>query len=303
MERIYFGINEEGARIAHDMMSFRDYREGSKTIEYQSMVDFAYEIAEKIIEKKPDEKERVERLCERYSRRLAQNFNKDIQIGMMCPSVMISGPGKFPVKKKEKQIKAWEKNREDYTKIQEILDKIKNICDMRDIIKSNDENVIEKLEERVEELREKQEQMKEANKAIRMKDIEKGDEILRNMGYTDEKIIGLRTPDFCGRIGYPSYLLTNNNSNIRRLEARMRSLKVTKGRGNQESKNKFFKIKEDVEAMRIQLIFEEKPQLEVREILKRNGFRWAPSIGVWQRQLNSNGQLAVQRVIQELERA
>lgn len=108
-------------------------------------------------------------------------------------------------------------------------------------------------------------------------------------------------PDFCGRIGFPDYMLANNNANIRRLEGRIKSLQKTKSQGTRESENKFFKVKENVEAMRIQLFFEGKPEPEVRDILKSNGFRWAPSVGAWQRQLNNNGKYAVERVIRELE--
>jgi len=261
MERVYFSINETGAKTANDMMSFSEYKTGSKTAGYKAQVDKAYELAEKVIEARPTEEERVSKLCERYSRRLAQNINKDIQIGMMCPSVMISGAGNFPVKK----------------------------------------NAIEKLQDKVDGLREDQERMKQANKAIRMKDKEKGDAMLHDMGYTDEQIAQLREPDFCGRIGFPDYMLANNNANIRRLEGRIKSLQKTKSQGTQESENKFFKVKENVEAMRIQLFFEGKPEPEVRDILKSNGFRWAPSVGAWQRQLNNNGKYAVERVIRELE--
>ena len=144
--------------------------------------------------------------------------------------------------------------------------------------------------------------MKEVNKAIRLKDAEKGDELLRNMGYTDEQIKDLRTPDFCGRLGFPNYMLTNNNANIHRLEGRIKSLQATKSKGTQESENKFFKVKEDADAMRVQLFFEGKPEPEVRDVLKRNGFRWAPSVGAWQRQLTENEKYALKRVIKELEK-
>lgn len=300
MERVYFSINESAAKTAHSMMSFSDYKEGSKTAGYKAQVDEAYDLGEKVIQARPSEEERVTKLCERYSRRLAQNINKDIQIGMMCPSVMISGAGNFPVKKKEKQVAAWDKNHEDYKQVEGILHKIESIFYGKDVIKSSDENAIEKLQEKVDELRETQEHMKEANKAIRLKDAKKGDELLRNMGYTDEQIKDLRMPDFCGRLGFPNYMLTNNNANIRRLEGRIKSLQATKSKGTQESENKFFKVKENVEAMRIQLFFEGKPEPEVRDILKSNGFRWAPSVGAWQRQLNNNGKYAVERVIREL---
>lgn len=302
MERVYFSINEAGAKMANDMMSFSEYKAGSKTTGYKAQVDKAYELAEKVIEARPTEEERVLKLCERYSRRLAQNINKDIQIGMMCPSVMISGAGNFPVKKKEKQIAAWDRNHEDYKEVEAILGKIEAIFYGKDVIKSDDENAIEKLQDKVDGLRENQEQMKEVNKAIRLKDAEKGDELLRNMGYTDEQIKDLRTPDFCGRLGFPNYMLTNNNANIHRLEGRIKSLQATKSKGTQESENKFFKVKEDADAMRVQLFFEGKPEPEVRDVLKRNGFRWAPSVGAWQRQLTENAKYALKRVIKELEK-
>lgn len=81
MERVYFSINEAGAKTANDMMSFSEYKTGSKTAGYKAQVDKAYELAEKVIEARPTEEERVSKLCERYSRRLAQNINKDIQMG------------------------------------------------------------------------------------------------------------------------------------------------------------------------------------------------------------------------------
>ena len=282
-------------------MSFSDYEEGSKTAGYKAMVDKAYELGEKVIQARPTEEERVKNLCERYSRRLAQNINKDIQIGMMCPSVMISGAGNFPVKKKEKQVAAWDKNHEDYKQVEEILHKIESIYYGKDVIKSDDENAIEKLQEKVDGLREQQEQMKAANKALRMSDAEKGYTLLRDMGYTDQQIAELRKPDYCGRIGYPAYLLSNNNANIRRLEERIKSLQATKSKGTQESENQFFKVVENTENMRLQLFFEGKPEPEVREVLKSNGFKWAPSQGAWQRQLTTNAKYALKSVIKKLE--
>ena len=301
MERTYFYINEDGARTAHSMMSFSDYKDGSKTSNYKALVDKAYELGEEVILKKPSEEERVANLCERYSKRLAQNINRDIQIGMMCPSVMVSRAGNFPVKKKVKQLSAWDKNHEDYEQVERILWKIGNILSGKDRIRSDEEKAIEKLQEKIDILKENQEQMKEVNKAVRLKDTEKGNEILRNMGYTDKQIEQFRTPDYCGIIGFPSYLLSNNNANIRRLEGRIKSLQAIKSNGTQESENEFFSIREDVDSMRIQLFFEGKPDLEVREILKHNGFRWAPSVGAWQRQLNENGKYAVKSVLRKLE--
>lgn len=300
-ERKYFPINEGSARTAHNMMSMRDYAEGSTTAEYRSMVDKAYDLADKVAENKPEEAERAYRLAERYSKKMAEYYNKESSIGMMCPSIMISGAGNFPVKKKEKQVAAWDRNHQFYTEVQTILGKIENILYGREIIKSDDERAIEKLEEKLEDMKNTQERMKAANKAIRLKDTEAGDDLLREMGYSEEAIKELRQPDYIGRVGYPNYLLSNNNANIHRVEGRLESLRATKERGSAEREYKTFSVVENTEVMRYQIIFDGKPDEEIRTLLKSNGFKWAPSQGAWQRQITANGKWALNRVVEKLK--
>lgn len=301
MERVYYSINEESARVANNMMSMRDYAEGSTTAGYRSAVDKAYDLADRVAEKKPDEADRAYRLAERYSKKMAEYYNKESSIGMMCPSVMISGAGNFPVKKKERQVAAWQRNHEFYQYVQGIIEKIENIMYGREVIKSDDERAIEKLEEKLEDLKAMQEHMKMVNKAIRMKDTEAGDDLLREMGYSEENIQELRKPDYCGITGYPSFQLTNNNANIHRIEGRIKKLKEVKARGDRMAEYELFKVAENVEIMRLQIFFDDKPDSDTREILKKNGFRWAPSQGAWQRQLTDNAKYALKRVIKELE--
>lgn len=300
-ERKYFHINESSARTAHNMMSMRDYSEGSTTAGYRSEVDKAYDIADKVAEKKPEEAERVYRLAERYSKKMAEYYNKESSIGMMCPSVMISGAGNFPVKKKERQLAAWERNHEFYQYVQGILAKIENILYGREIIKSDDERAIEKLEEKLEGMKKLQEDMKAANKALRLKDKEAGNDQLREIGYSEESIEELRKPDYLGRVGYPNFQLSNNNANIHRVEERLKRLKAVKERGSSEQEYKTFKVVENTEAMRYQIIFDGKPDAEIRTLLKSNGFKWAPSQGAWQRQITSNGKWALKKVVEKLK--
>lgn len=302
MERVYYGIDEKRAKSAHEMMSFGDYEKGRKTTEYQSYVNRAYDLADAIAEEKPKEAERAYKLAERYAKRLADNMNAESRIGCMCPSVMISGPSNFPVRKKEKQNAAWERNYKEWNEIQEILQKIENIRYGKEIIKSGDEDAVEKLERKLDELKAAQEKMKAANRAIRMNDIEKGDAKLKELGFSDEQIKELRIPDFCGRVGFPDYALQNNNANIHRTENRLKSLKAVKEKGTQETECKFFKVVKNTEVMRLQIIFDAKPAPETRDILKGNGFKWAPSQSAWQRQLTGNAEHALQRVIKEMEK-
>lgn len=300
-ERTYFAINESSAKAAHNMMSMRDYSEGETTADYRASVDKAYDLADAVAEKRPEEAERAYRLAERYAKKMAEYYNKESSIGMMCPSVLISGASNFPVRKKEKQVAAWDRNHQFYEQVQGILEKIKNILYGREIIKSNDERAIEKLEEKLEDMKNLQEQMKAANKAIRLKDAEAGNDLLREMGYSEEAIMELRKPDYCGRVGYPSYELSNNNANIHRVEERIESLKAVKERGSSEQEHKTFKVVENTEIMRYQIIFDGKPDEEIRTLLKSNGFKWAPSQGAWQRQITANGKRALERVVEKLK--
>ena len=169
-------------------------------------------------------------------------------------------------------------------------------------ISSDDPDAIQKLTEKLDKLKEFQEQMKAANRAVRMKDIEKGNAKLREQGYTDKQIKELREPDFCGRIGYPDYQLSNNNANIHRIEGRIKELQQRKTREETSEviKNDLYEYK--VEDNRCQFIFDGKPEDEIRTILKSNAFKWSPNRGAWVRQASSAGHYAAKLVRKELEK-
>ncbi|RHQ89234.1 hypothetical protein DWX76_12375, partial [Clostridium sp. AF21-20LB] len=47
---------------------------------------------------------------------------------------------------------------------------------------------------------------------------------------------------------------------------------------------------------RLQVFFDGKPDADTRAELKSSGFRWAPSVGAWQRQLTDNAIRAADRL-------
>lgn len=290
MERVYFPINEKDAAHARGMWSFTPYEQGSTTREYRAAVDEAYDLADEAAARNENAGVHAYAVAERYSKRMAEYFNRDISINLMCPSVMICGPANFPVKKKNRQIAAFDSNREFFNETQKLLNKIKSISNGSELIKSSDEDCIERLEYKLETLKALQEKMKAINAALRKKDIEDGNLDLMELGYTEDDIKEIRTPDIIGRIGYPAYRLQNNNQEIHRVEDRINSLKAIKDKGTIEEENEGYTYREDPESMRIQFVFDGKPSDDIRNILKQNGFRWAPSQGAWQRQLTRNGQ-------------
>ena len=115
---IYYTINESAARRANDMNSFSDYKPGSATAEYRQMVDKAVEIGER--QKKrvdPMYHEKIDSLVDTYARKLAENMNSSFAIEARVPSILIAGGSNFPVRKKEKQNAARDRNMEDWNEI------------------------------------------------------------------------------------------------------------------------------------------------------------------------------------------
>ena len=294
----YYPINEDAARRAKNMNSFSDYKEGSATASYRSMVDEAAALAERQKARvDPMYHEKIDRLLDLYARKLADNMNASYSIDARCPSILIAGGSNFPVRKKEKQNAARDRNMEEWRRIQGLLDKIKSVGTGG--ISSDDPKALEKLEAKLAGLEKHQELMKAANAAIRMKDTEKGDKRLAELGYTPEDIKELRTPDFCGRIGYPAFELSNNSANIRRIRQRVEELKKRQTEPTPEGWDfDGGQVVVNTTENRLQIIFDDKPDADLRAELKSEGFRWAPSQGAWQRQLTDNAFRAARRIKQ-----
>ena len=120
----YYEINEELARLSKQSYSFSDYVEGSATSEYQRQVDYAYDLASKVLE---ENKEKALYLADKYAKKLAENINKRFNIDISCPSIMITGAGNFPTKKKEKQMARLDTAFKEYKYIENYLNKIKDL--------------------------------------------------------------------------------------------------------------------------------------------------------------------------------
>ncbi len=150
-------------------------------------------------------------------------------------------------------------------------------------ISSDDQDAIIKLKAKIEKAQEKQTLMKAVNSAIRLKDQDKGNAKLKDMGISESNIIKLREPDFCGRVGFPSFELTNNNSNMKRMKDRLSLLESQAQDETQEIKFNDGVIIDNVEINRLQIIYDDIPDQETRNKLKSNGFRWSRNEGAWQR--------------------
>lgn len=242
--------------------------------------------------------EKAEYMACRYSKKLAMYFNSYYNNEGRCPSIAISGGGNFPVKKKNKQNERRDALAREYNALKEYEEKIEHLLYAKQVIRADDANAIELLEEKLAERKERQEFMKAANKAVRKKNIEAGNDELRDLGFTEKQISAFRIPEY-GVLGFQPYELSGNNAEIHRLEKRIETLKAIKETGSCEYETEFFSVTEDAEDMRLRLFFDYKPSEEIRDALKSNGFKWAPSNGCWQRQLTESAKFAMRRVLEK----
>lgn len=302
---MYYDINEQTARRAHDNMSMRDYHEGSATAEYRAAVDRAAAELEKVKAqcKTQEQRERAEWYFDRYARKLAEAINRDNEIGTRCPSVMISGAGNFPVRKKEKQVAAWDANRENFNTADHYLSMMRRAH--LQSVKSDDPEVIEYLQDKLSDLEAAHQRMKEANAYYRKHKTldgcpgisEKTREWLTRPGVV---ACGDGSPLALYRCPFPTYALTNSLATIKRTRERLEALQAAKASPAEDEQHDGYTYREDSDLMRVQFIFDGKPDEETRSILKANGFRWAPSQGAWQRQLTPAGRSAAERVKKQL---
>lgn len=159
-------------------------------------------------------------------------------------------------------------------------------------ISQDDPEALVKLKEKLASLEKNQEDMKALNKLIKKNDRDG----MAKRGLSENEINSLFTPDFMGRIGFPSYSLTNNNANIKRLKKR---IEIEEKKNSQKTKEIVIgdiRIVDNVEDNRFQIFFPGIPSESIRKALKSNGFKWAPSVKAWQRFRVVNTQYLVDRV-------
>ena len=302
----YYEINEDTARSAHYCVHMSDYKPGSATAEYRRAVDKAATLVEARKAKvSPYYHDNLDALLDRYARRLAQWMNDYNRNQASYPSQFISGAGNYNMKKHEKQMSRESTLWNEYDEIKAILNKIEAVG--TGAVDLADPHAREMLAEQIQKLQSKLDESKALNAYYRKHKSFDG-----FPGMTAEAAAKL-TADFadtCQRCPWvkhpvPDYELTSLRGKIKRVQARLDELdKRTEQTAQPAESTKFSggEIVRNLEADRLQILFDEKPDEETRAALKQNGFRWSPRYSAWQRQLTPNAEAAARRALGLKER-
>lgn len=274
----------------------RDYAE-SIMANFEEVEDNPYD--DKIAEKKARYQELASK-TKQQSNTLAKQSDDMFSVIPMGQPIIGQRDANFRKKLWNKMDKSWELSKKaDY-----YSDKAQSVGSAG--ISSDDKNAIKKLATKYNSIKRTHQQMLDANKIIKGKgtDEDKLNKLIAS-GWSEQKAKELITPSrWGGYVGFPSYELTSNTAEMRRIIDRVISLhqKPMKAQERAEKDttdySKYgFEVERNTDINRLQLKFPDKPDANTRSQLKSYGFRWSPREGAWQRQLTQNAEYSLRQFI------
>ena len=207
-------------------------------------------------------------------------------------------------KNEAKQKREYEINKELIDYIEKAEKKLNEVARNPDrfysdqAIKSTDKNAIEKLNQKLEQLEAEKDFIKRSEKAC--KEFQKKKDFSVFEKYNIPQKEAKEYVSQIERHGIP--LIRGNasiNAEIRRVKERIASLEKSKATEDENFDIENGRILVNKEAQRVQIFFDNIPDANTREALKKRSFKWAPSVKAWQRTLTGNAIDAVRYLIKD----
>ena len=242
---------------------------------------------------------RYNQLADKNNKQAEQNFKHAHDMASIIPfgqPILIGHHSEKTDRNFRKRIQnTYQRASQLYAKAEYYKEKAKT-AESNTAISGDDPEAIAKLTDKIAKAEELQAIMRTFNKLLKNKD----NEGMLALGFKQSEIDTLSKPDFCGRVGFPSYKLTNNNTNIHRMKQRLKCLQV---HSNDTTTKKIIgdiSIIDNVELNRLQIIFPCKPDDNMRKALKSSGFRWCPSEGAWQRHRSTQASYLAKQIVDNI---
>lgn len=306
---LWLDIPLETAKRAHEGTSYNPERravsEVARYVQHLQAVRDKLESQAETDEQSEIAAQEFERYRSGYRQRIIVSLTQRSRV----LSTMITGPSKFPTSSNSKRSSAYENGINELVEWSERAQKaaakaIRGRFAEGGPISSDDPEAVTKIKAEIEQLKKVQALAIATNKIVRDEKLTREEKIAKMIasGLNSRNAKGSLTPDFAGKLGFPSYALSNNAANIRRLEARVVQLTRLRAQDGGDITVDVagigeVRIADSVEDNRLRLYFSSKPSYELREKLKGNGFKWAPSEGAWQRYRGPNALYATRQIL------
>ena len=217
-----------------------------------------------------------------------------------CYSVLVTGPARFNSRRHEKmndyERAARQRLRDWSEKVVKRINRQQRLTGWQEV---------ERLQSKLDTLTELHEKMKAANKIVRSKKMSEEEQIdgLVALGLNEKQAVEILKPtERWQSVGFPTYQLQNNLAKIKATQAAIERHKAMAEAEDKEIKFNGGRVVVCNSEERMRFYFDEIPSVEVRNLMKRNAFKWSPKNGAWQRQLTANCKFDTKRILAELNK-
>ena len=217
-----------------------------------------------------------------------------------CYSVLVTGPARFNNRRHERmndyERAARQRLRDWSEKVVKRINRQQRLTGWQEV---------ERLQSKLDTLTELHEKMKAANKIVRSKKMSEEEQIdeLVALGLNEKQAVEILKPtERWQSVGFPTYQLQNNLAKIKATQAAIERHKAMAEAEDKEIKFNGGRVVVCNSDERMRFYFDEIPPVEVRNLMKRNAFKWSPKNSAWQRQLTENCKFDTKRILAELNK-
>ena len=217
-----------------------------------------------------------------------------------CYSVLVTGPARFNNRRHEKmndyERAARQRLRDWSEKVVKRINRQQRLTGWQEV---------ERLQSKLDTLTELHDKMKAANKIVRSKKMSEEEQIdgLVALGLNEKQAVEILKPtERWQSVGFPTYQLQNNLAKIKDTQAAIERHKAMAEAEDKEITFNGGRVVVCNSDERMRFYFDSIPSVEVRNLMKRNAFKWSPKNGAWQRQLTANCKYDTKRILAELNK-
>lgn len=241
-----------------------------------------------------------EELQAEYEAKYLQKWREWLAALSRCYSVLVTGPARFNSRRHERMNdyeRAAKQRLKDWSeKVVKRINRQERLTGWKEV---------ERLQNKLDTLTELQEIMKAANKIVRSKKMSEEEQIdeLLALGFNEQQASEILKPtERWQSVGFATYQLQNNLAKIKATQAAIERHKAMAEAEDKEIKFNGGRVVVCNSDERMRFYFDEIPSVEVRNLMKRNAFKWSPKNGAWQRQLTANCKFDTKRILAELNK-
>lgn len=235
-----------------------------------------------------------------YEAKYLQKWREWLAALSRCYSVLVTGPARFNNRRHEKMN---DYERAAKQRLKDWSEKVVKRINRQERLTGWQE--VERLQSKLDTLTELHEKMKAANKIVRSKKMVEAEQIdeLVALGLNEKQAIEILKPtERWQSVGFPTYQLQNNLAKIKATQAAIERHKAMAEADDKEITFNGGRVVVCNSDERMRFYFDEIPSVEVRNLMKRNAFKWSPKNGAWQRQLTANCKYDTKRILAELNK-